>query len=486
MKLLLLRVLLQRRARDEGFTLPLVIGLGLVMTLLGTINLTSANEEKLNAITQNSRSDALAMAEIGVARYRELLDRNRVLAVTDGTAWSGLDQICEGDIADFLPAQSNPITIAEDGQDLNNNGTDNETFDNATDPFPTGSYQLVSYDYVGAANFDVTSDAANNDPVSGNPATGELTVRGTTPDGEGNAQIVVDIPIRINTSDMDNLAPALWIGNNSITNADLGNLTIGNGNVVIQDKAVTTSGSEADGCDQTALATASGLDIISDARNLPSIDSITTTIDTDAGSQVNTTINAEVGTLTERPFVKPPVGETFDPNNHCADIRDCRYYYDLGSLVGTDAIDDDVRADGIAKVTLYIDGDLEIDGSVVNISVGSGAASNYFEIYVKPDGTNNNIEIKTGSSNNVTIDAFIHAPESTLTITGSGTVNINGSVWVKDFDNSDGATVNITPDNVNISSSSLDRAYKFYTTTTDRTPKPITESPSNWRTEDIN
>ncbi len=83
MKLLLLRVLLQRRARDEGFTLPMVIALGLVMLLLGAVNITTANEENLTAISQNSRSDALAIAEVGVARYRELLDRNRLLAIND-------------------------------------------------------------------------------------------------------------------------------------------------------------------------------------------------------------------------------------------------------------------------------------------------------------------------------------------------------------------------------------------------------------------
>jgi hypothetical protein len=74
MKLLLLKSLLQRRARDEGFTLPMVIALGLVMLLLGAISITTANEENITAITQNSKSDALAIAEIGVARYRETLD----------------------------------------------------------------------------------------------------------------------------------------------------------------------------------------------------------------------------------------------------------------------------------------------------------------------------------------------------------------------------------------------------------------------------
>ena len=74
---------------------------------------------------------------------------------------------------------------------------------------------------------------------------------------------------------------------------------------------------------------------------------------------------------------------------------------------------------------------------------------------------------------------------STLTITGGGTVNINGSVWVNDFVNTT-ATVNISPDDSNLSSTVSDKAYEFYTTTSGRTPRPITGSPTNWNTEEIN
>jgi len=501
MKLLLLKVLLQRRARDEGFTLPMVIALGLVMTLLGTINLTSANEEKLNALTQNSSSDALAIAEIGVARYRELLDRNRILVINDHDDWAGLvdatsrqAEFCNGDItSNFLPGQSNDINLAEDGQDLNNDTDTN-------DVFTPGSYQLVSYQYNGARDaggnvvFDVTDDSANND-AAGNPATGVLTVRGTTPDGQGNAQIVVNIPIRINTQDIDNLAPALWVGDNTISSADLGTLNIGDnsgndGKVVIRDQAtIPSSGTAADGCDDSGniatLASNTGLPIITDARDIPRIDSISnlfnSTITPDF--QGNTNITAEstgdflLGKTNHEPYTESPVGLTFDESRDCADIRDCRYYYNLGGQT----FDNDVKADGIAKVTMYIDGTLNINPPAGGLSIGSDTASNYFEIYVD---NGQAITIDTGG-NDVTIDAFIHAPDSTLTINGSGTVTINGSVWVNDFINNS-ATVNINPDRSSTSSSASDRAYKFYTTVTNRTPKPITGRPSNWRTEDIN
>ena len=486
MKLLLLKTLLQRRARDEGFTLPMVIALGLVMILLGAVNITSASEENLNAITQNSRSDALAIAEIGVTRYREFLDRNRTLALYDSAQWTGRTNVCDGDIANFFPgaANINSIALAENGIDLNNDG-------DSTDTFAPGSYYLVSYDYTNTnGTFDQTDDAANNN------ARGILTVRGVTPDNN-EAQIQVEIPILINQLDMNNLAPALWIGDNTVTAGDLGSLTIddGNvstindGNVVIKDQAITTSGSEADGCrdfsdadnsDGSANLATADRPVISDSRDIPSIQPIINTISA-AGTQVNNAIPGRVvGDVNANAYVDPPTGETFDENTHCADIRQCRYYYNLTTA---QTFDNDIRTDGIAQATLYVNSTLTINPAGSSIDIGSGVASNYFEIYVD---NGQKITIDTSGGATVNIDAFIHAPESQLEITGNGTVNINGSVWVNDFVSSANATVNIAPDKSNISSSVSDMAYEFYTTTPNRTAKPLTGTPTNWKTEAIN
>ena len=471
MKLLLLRVLLQRRARDEGFTLPMVIALGLVMILLGAVNITGANEENLNAINQNSRSDALAIAEVGIARYRELLDRNRVLALystdTTNNGWTGLS-ICEGNIANFYPGSSNSISLAENGLDLNNDG-------DTTDAFAPGSYELVSYTYSnGDGVFDSTSDANNAD------ATGTLKVSGTTPDGNGSAQIEVQIPLRINASDMNNLAPALWITNNT---PSLGDLTIGNGNLVIKNEAVTTSGSEADGCgDFSGLETADIPSFISDPRDIPSIQSVIATVNAASsviGDQTNNTVGSVVGTTTENAYVTPPTGETFNANTHCANIRSCRYYYNLTTA---QSFSSDVRTDGIAKATLYVNSTLEIDATSNNVSIGSGVSSDFFEIYVNGQ----NITIDTTGGYDVVIDAFIHAPGSTLEIKGDGgSVTINGSVWVNDFVGDSDVAVVISPDDSRTSSTVTDKAYEFYTTTTDITPKPLTSSPVNWKTEEV-
>ena len=523
MKLLLLKTLLQRRNQDEGFTLPMVIAIGLIMLLLGAVNITIANEENITAISQNSRSDALAIAEVGIARYRELLDRNRLLTINDHSQWGTLAEVCDDDIASLLPSGTPPEPEWQtlvDSQDLDNDGNTTEDL---------GSYALVSYDYNltnGSDNFDQTDDTNNVVTVSGNiiSATGTLTVRGTAANDSGEAQIKVDIPIRINLDDMTNLAPALWIGDNTVSAADLGNnLTIGNGNVVIRDRAVRT-GTTRDGCrDFSDADTTDGSQVlasavtfstppvttpptpqgtvISDSRDLPPISEVVANV-TAARAAYSVTAGALNTPLTNTPnsgqWLFGATGHNaYNPNTgstDCPNIKLCRYYYDppgTGGLTLT-LRDTDLLTDGVARTTVLLNQPLTINAENQDVKVGSTSDivndSNAFEIYVR--GTNN-ITINADAGRTVTMNSFIHAPQSTLTITGGGDVTINGSVWVGDFDNNSTGTVTISPDLITREPTASDpstsgRAYKFYSTTDSRTPRPITGSPTNWKTEQIN
>lgn len=514
MKLLLFKTLLQRRARDEGFTLPMVIALGLVMLLLGAVSITIANEENITAISQNSRSDALAIAEIGVARYRELLDRNRFLAVNDSSAWGTQTQICNNNIASLLPTGTPPVLSPQSIADIRDIDNDGSTTDNI------GSYSLVSYDYTNANNssvngiFNMTNDVANNDAI------GRLRVKGRASDGS-EAQIQVDIPIRINLDDMINLAPALWIGNSGITS--LGTLTIGNGNVVIKDQAVNSTTPPKDGCRNfsdadttdgsqnlastvtfpvpptTTPPTSQGT-VVSDSRDLPSITKIVTDIgrartayslasDNTVNTIPTTTGTALFGTTSDRPFNPDPDSDNnYDKN--CPNIKLCRYYYAPSATTGLTYDNTNLLTDGIAKTTLLLNQPLTINATTGTVRIGSTgtiSSSDAFEIYVNG---NNDITINANGGN-VTINGFIHAPQSTLKIQGNGTVNINGSVWVNDFEKSSGSTVNISPDLISRDptpndASTSGRGYRFYSTTASRTARPITGSPTNWKTEEVN
>ena len=549
MKLFLLKTLLQRRDRDEGFTLPMVIALGLVMLLLGVTNIVQSGEENLNATIQNSSSDALAVAEVGITKYRELLNQNRILTLYNHDQWDTnaaivgadtsvtTDDLTCNDMTSAPPGWTGTATKPNDTaatatdaagddddnwweirEDLNSDG------DTTDDEDLIGKYRLVSYEYDTDGNtgdadndgnlddttpengdFSIVSDANTDDDDSAkanyqsitdendtddngeSDAVGILTVQGQSADGS-EAQIQVDIPLRINPEDMQNFAPVLWVGSRDTSytgsfNTNVGS-TSGTNISIPSDSNIVRF--EAGCSDPGDIGTNS---VISDARGIPLITSIANKI-TEAGvvninTSFPTTTPIELGTTSAKPYVTPPSGVTFDKDVHCKKISDCRYYYNV-TTSPTD-IDGTIETDGIAKVILYVNANLNIKANIL----GSSISSNYLEIYVAGNRT---ITIDSSSVN--TVNAFIHAPDSQLSITGTGTVNITGSVWVDEFYNTAGATVNFgeeqpsgsgtfVTERTRVSSGNSAPSYSVYTTTNNRTPRPLTGSPTNWVKEEV-
>lgn len=503
MKLLLLKTLLQRRARDEGFTLPMVIALGLVMLLLGTVNIVKSSEENTAAINQNSSSDALAIAEVGVARYREFLNQNRILTIYNHEQWTSNNLA-----VDYL---GNGVTrnINVSGQTCNNLANtpagwfdDNDAGTNVS-PSNTnqwweikqnladdsiGEYRLVSYRYDIDDNlatnnngqfapdddeqndndlfdFNDTPGTLNNPSPPGLPynTRGILTIQGRSSDGS-EAQIEVEIPLRIN--DLEDFAPVLWIGNGAITTPGTIDITNSDDNIVLSD-----SGGE---CIKPADINSNN--VISDARNIPSIQTVADTINAATVSQLNGYAGGQFGKTNENAYVTGVAGDD------CETASDYCYFYDLTQL----DIDSNAQVDGVSDVTVYVDGSVSITpppatpATVINIGGTTFSSSDYFELYVD----NGNLITITPNGNTVNIRGLIHAPTSTLTIVGNGTVNINGAVWVNDIINTS-ATLNITGDDSSIAVGSGEPAYKFYTTSETRTPRPVTSSPTNWVREEV-
>ena len=498
MKLLLLKILLQRRARDEGFTLPMVIALGLVMLLLGTVNIVKSNEENITAINQNSSSDALAIAEVGIARYRELLNQNRILTIYNQDQWNDAD----ADPNDNVSAQAcnnmttTPLGWEDGGTAAAPNDTSKwweveEDRDNNGTPETIGEYRLVSYTYDNDGRPTATNDNGefapdddnanttdsftyNNvafpaDPNGYNPR-GILTVQGRSTD-DSEAQIEVEIPLRIN--DLDNLAPLLWVG--SITNAGGNNkLNLLNGNIIFSNSGVNCP----------PIPDIDGNEVINDPRNLPDIindpdgeAAVAATASTPAIPAVPAIANDQknsIANIGSEQLLPRPTSPDFKND-------DGRFYYRTANTV---TINNNLLTDGVAKVSIYVDSaDININAPVTvgNFSLATtNVSSHNLEIYV--DG-NQTINIDT-SGGTVNIEAFVHAPESTLNITGTGTVNINGAVWVATYNNIDGAEVNIRRDLTDTTTAS-ESSYKFYTKTADRTPRPLTSNPTNWVREEV-
>jgi hypothetical protein len=536
MKLLLLKVLLRRRARDEGFTLPMVIALGLVMLLLGTVNIVKSGEENINTISQNSASDALAVAEVGITKYRELLNQNRILTIYNDDQWDTNtaivgadttipddDQTCD-DMTDIPvdPSTGDDIwTPSSTGTATKPNDTgDNdwweirEDIDEDGTADPIGEYRLVSYVYDNDGDlttdnngdFNVFADVNANFPTDTSndndtdddgvsDARGILTVQGRSPDGSV-AQIEVEIPLRIN--DLANFAPVLWVGSGAIATPGTLNISNPDDNIVLSDAGT--------GC-STPGAIAGNSNVISDPRNLPDIS------DLSGIPAAEKNIIGAIDTTGARVIFPRPLSpsDNENPGADPIDNNDDRFLYEVTTI---NVENNDLVTDGIAQVTLYVTNSITISGTAgTTRTIGSDNAANpatnadckdsddnllsYANFNCANDASTSvssaNLEIHVDGNQTininpnggtVNIEALIHAPEATLNITGSGTVNINGAIWVNNFNNTGTATVNIRSDQTDTTTTPKP-SYKFYTTIANMTPRPLTSTPTDWVREEV-
>ncbi|ELS01478.1 hypothetical protein Xen7305DRAFT_00011820 [Xenococcus sp. PCC 7305] len=502
MKFLLLRVLLLSRRKDRGFTLPMVIGIGLIMVLLSSISLVQSSEENLIAISKVQSSTSVAMAELGIARYRELLNNNRVLAVNSLNNWVNVnDETCNviTDAANDDDGWANtddwrPVTIDETAlippTDLNNDG-------NITNNLAIGSYRIVDYRFQNDNDpsdddkrdddgnyedlgedgiFDQTSDAAN--PFG---PRGILAVQGQDINGSV-AQIQVTIPIGVNTEDLDSLDPGIWIHQSAEPN--LGTINRVDNSLVINDLGNlvfyrTTTGDNM--CTDVA-----GPEDAREPRDLPPLAVLPAVVNNIAA---DITGDGAFDIVDNELILGQPSGASAANPNLDADGIE-RYYYQIpvgGNLNVTAG--ESLLSDGNARVVIVVNGNLDIDGAAGNVHVGNTsdkifignindgnlvanpfyAKSNYLEIHVNGD-------VNLSGDGDLYINGLIRAT-GTVNITGSPNINLRGSIWAEDWDNG-GGTVNL------IREADYDD-YKFYSIVPQRTPRPLTFAPTGWEQQQV-
>ncbi len=513
MKFFLLKTLLIRRSKDRGFTLPIVIAIGLVMLLLSAVNLIQSGEEQLNTISKKGSADALAAAEFGIARYRELLNNNRVLAVYNLSEWQDGDgnsiidnefvrnQICEsvtttgGGWADSASTNWRAINLAETdfAIDFNDDGdtTDNEL---------VGEYKIVNYEYDNDGvlgdnddngDIDLENDAVNND---GTPPIGILTVKGRRDGSE--AQIQVTIPLGVNTDDFNSLNPALWIEQENPTSiVGTGSVDVNGANIVLY----RPSGS-GDCSTPTQLASQN---TISDPRTLPDIIDIPNARTIPRGGSGGA-ISSETEPVTTDPNLNDHIdyprlhyfnstegeillGTNFDDDDTNGDDNpntfgtqalytgtdgELRYYYTTGANNDLNiSSGQSILADGLGKIILHVGGNLNIDtgtGQVFLANSSNNATSQYLEIHVEGD-------VFISGSGTAQIRGLLHVPEGTVNISGGANVNVVGSIWAGDFNNTSSGDVTISTDD-----------YEYYSITSERSPRPLTYRPTRWETQEVN
>lgn len=529
---LLFKTLVLRQSKHQGFVIPAIIALGLIMTLVGTISIFQSSDEQITATSQRATAKALAAAELGVARYRELIDKYKVIAVynacngtwtnadcsdTAGISWKQAANI--PNIAGSCPTDGATTVAAMATRGWQYVDADG---DNSVD-LNEYQYRLISYTYTN----NYSGGAYTAQP------TGTLVVEGRVNQSNTNltndalaavTQIRVDLPIQpgIPTpngeivqleGNFNRFNPALWItgtpgGTVDASVTDASKLTV-NGNIILTDANCASANTIPTTANLQDWATNKEKSVsftpLQPSYKYPRVDvngDGTDEVDTDWDQDVNNDGTNDINLINASDVNN---GITLPRSGDLSETRadgSVYYHYVVNGDINLNDKDINIVAD--TKVILYVDGDIILTGNPdpdgagpleaekvdLNYRTDNNNKSYNLEIY----GTDQTDEIRLKGNGIINIKALIHAPNAQVRIENNPTVTIKGAVWVKDWDGDSGLTtaVNISPDEPT-DEALVSEQYYSYTYIKDdllsanaRVVDPIIDIPSRWETQQVN
>jgi hypothetical protein len=385
---------------EQGFVLPIAIGLGLAMILVGTTMVIRSQGDQVTASAQQATSRGQSAAETGISRYQALINNNRAIAVysrtgtpswTNAAAIPGINTVCNGGSASAVTAAS---TTAWQDVDANDS--------------TKGQYRLIDYIYAGVAGQA--------------PGTGTLTVEGrvnqsgigstaTARMGTATTRLQVNIPVR--QGNLNNVPfPGMWVKNSVST----GNTAA---NVMAPCSGTPT------------INLASGYQLTRSDLPMPSIPARSTTYINALGVTVTIPdlstfqrINDPTGMTLPRPTDLPTrtsTGETV-------------YEYSVGQITGSFNITPG------QKVAIYLDGNIDMTGGQEAIQHQCGSTPNCSATDARIYGLSQNGQLNLGG-NAAICDIMFLAPNYDVSLNGGGQAqgcgggaNNNGVYWVRSWD----------------------------------------------------
>lgn len=174
--------------RDRGFALPLAVGMGLIMILVGMTMIARSQNDQVTASAQKATTRGLSATETGITRYQSFLNNFRPLATYDHEDWDSLSADITGVCSTSEAEAVEDAADTTDWKDIND-----------------GQYKLVKYDY---------------EPTEGvAPGTGTLTIEGrvnqSNQAGMATSKLQVVVPVQ-ETNPNTIPFPGLWVAGGSI------------------------------------------------------------------------------------------------------------------------------------------------------------------------------------------------------------------------------------------------------------------------------
>jgi Tfp pilus assembly protein PilX len=386
---------------QDGFALPVAIGMGLVMIIVAASMIGRVQSDRVITNSQRETSRALSASEAGIIRVQSFLDRHKILATSNLTEWSS--------ILDNLPTPQASCRLidlisAKQQTELfkNNNWIDLDNRDRNK-----GRYKIIDYQY--------------RDGVGKLTIAGEIDAYGTT-QHSSKSTLTVEIPIG---NESANIAPpALWANTfnlntnqkvtgqiqaaacpqlpdmdlDGVVGVDINNISlisgIPNGKIIADPFTPVPA-------PKVAPATATPLAAITSSIQLPRLSSIDTP---DAKGEYHYLVDIDDAT-----------------SGHSIKLKDL------------DTIKIDVTAN--QKVNLYLKGNIDLaGGQTINVN----PTHPNLRIYGSSQ------TLKFSIKDNASITAFIHAPfadaKSISSTTPNPNKNITGGLWVNSWDSASSPT----------------------------------------------
>ena len=223
-----LNTALIRRSGEEGFTMPVVLGMGLFMLLVGVTMIVRSQGDNITASAQKSTTTALGAAETGLSNYQNFINTYREVAMypdcTQTRTQSGNNRVCS-DTGNTQVSWANAANIklssctSSSSAISSSNQSITWTDVDSTDP-TKGQYRLVSYTYGGTPG--------------NSPGTGVLTVEGRVNQiGSGGSATkgpnTATTRLKVNISVQDATVitypfPGMWVQNSVNTGSTAANV----------------------------------------------------------------------------------------------------------------------------------------------------------------------------------------------------------------------------------------------------------------------
>jgi hypothetical protein len=385
--------------KDKGFTLPIVLGFGTLMFLLGLTMILKSQGDQITSTSATVTNKGYSVAESGISRFQSLINQNRVIAAYSDCASSRSSSGVCSDTGAAAASWSNASVIP--GINTTNTTTvqtlaSTQWQDIDSSNAALGQYRLVSYRYNGTPG----TPAAN--------AEGALTVEGriqqngsgaTATASSRTATTRLQVTFLLEPASMLPIPfPGLWVKN-----------------------SLSTGDTEAD---VLAYTSASPVTV----NNPGYANERSDILMPDPPPKPTTNIVA----------ITDPAGLTLPRSTDTGAYNSAtgEYQYSVSQITGTFTITPGY------KVAIYLDGNLDMTGGKKAIlhdcsTAPSGTSCSPTDAKIYGNPTNTNGELHLGGNASI-CDIFFLAPTYTVNLNGGGQAqgcgggaNNNGIYWVK-------------------------------------------------------